>query len=59
MSIESRKPPVEMSPEEFQLAGHKLVDQITAFLASLPELAGGSRQIPGRDSKGPGGPDPS
>jgi aromatic-L-amino-acid decarboxylase len=37
MNIESRKSPVEMSPEEFQAAGHMLVDQIAAFLASLPE----------------------
>ena len=37
MNIESRKPPVEMSPEEFQAAGHMLVDQIAAFLSSLPE----------------------
>lgn len=37
MNIESRKAPVEMSPEEFQAAGHRLVDQITAFLASLPQ----------------------
>jgi aromatic-L-amino-acid decarboxylase len=36
MNIESRKPPVEMSPEEFQAVGHKLVDQIAAFLATLP-----------------------
>ena len=37
MNIKSRKAPVEMSPEEFQAAGHRLVDQITAFLASLPQ----------------------
>jgi len=36
MYIEPRRPPVEMSPEEFQAAGHMLVDQIAAFMASLP-----------------------
>ena len=46
MNIESRKPPVEMSPEEFQAAGHMLVDQIAAFLSSLPERPVASGKSP-------------
>jgi glutamate/tyrosine decarboxylase-like PLP-dependent enzyme len=32
----SRKAPLEMTPEAFREAGHRLVDEIAAFLGSLP-----------------------
>jgi aromatic-L-amino-acid/L-tryptophan decarboxylase len=32
-----RVSPLEMTPDEFRVAGHRLVDRIAEFLASLPE----------------------
>ena len=32
----TRHAALEMSPDEFREAGHRLVDEIAAFLASLP-----------------------
>jgi hypothetical protein len=34
--LTSRAAPVEMTPEAFREAGHRLVDEIAAFLESLP-----------------------
>lgn len=34
--VEARHAALEMSPEEFRAAGHKLVDEIAAFLDSIP-----------------------
>ncbi len=34
--IESRRAALDMSPEEFRSAGHRLVDEIAAFLESIP-----------------------
>lgn len=34
--LERRKAPLEMGPEEFRKAGHQLVDDLAAFLDSLP-----------------------
>ncbi len=34
--LRRRAPALEMSPEQFREAGHRLVDEITAFLKSLP-----------------------
>ena len=31
-----RDAPLEMTPDEFRVAGHRLVDDIAAFLESLP-----------------------
>jgi len=36
-SINDRKAPVEMTPDEFRAAGYQVIDQIADFLASLPE----------------------
>ncbi|CAN5409912.1 aspartate aminotransferase family protein [soil metagenome] len=35
--LQERRAPLEMSPEEFRAHGHRLVDRIAEFLASLPE----------------------
>src|SRR5579863_8874836 len=35
--IEARRAAIEMSPEEFRVAGHRLVDRIAEFLGSLPQ----------------------
>jgi aromatic-L-amino-acid decarboxylase len=35
--FEVRRAALEMSPEEFRAAGHKLVDEIAAFLESIPQ----------------------
>ncbi|MFW6074437.1 MAG: aspartate aminotransferase family protein, partial [Chloroflexota bacterium] len=34
---EQRDIPLAMSPDEFREAGHALIDQISEFLATLPE----------------------
>ena len=34
--IERREAPLEMSPEEFRAAGHRLVERIADLLGSLP-----------------------
>jgi hypothetical protein len=35
-NLRNRKAPLEMTPEAFREAGHRLVDEIAAFLESLP-----------------------
>ena len=37
MVSKDRAAPIEMSPDEFRAAGHKMVDTIAEFLASLPD----------------------
>ncbi|MEO8289254.1 MAG: aminotransferase class V-fold PLP-dependent enzyme [Chloroflexota bacterium] len=37
--LETREAPLEMDPEQFRAAGHRLVDQIAAFMARIPEGA--------------------
>lgn len=37
-TLQHRKAPMEMRPEEFRRLGHLLIDQVADFLASLPEL---------------------
>lgn len=36
-SLARRVAPIEMSPNDFRAAGHRLIDHIADFLASLPE----------------------
>jgi aromatic-L-amino-acid decarboxylase len=36
-TISSRRSPLAISPDEFRIAGHQLIDRIAAFLDSLPE----------------------
>ncbi|HEV2424341.1 MAG TPA: aminotransferase class V-fold PLP-dependent enzyme [Terriglobia bacterium] len=55
--VEARHAALEMSPEEFRAAGHKLVDEIAAFLESIPNrrvvppvTPRGLRQALGTDS---------
>ena len=45
--LRNRRAPLEMSPEAFREAGHRLVDGIAAFLESLP----GRPVSPGRDAE--------
>jgi aromatic-L-amino-acid decarboxylase len=35
--LQRRQAPIEMSPEEFRAAGHRLVDRIAEFLESIPK----------------------
>ena len=55
--LEVRRAALEMGPEEFRAAGHKLVDEIAAFLESIPRrpvvppvTPRGLRQVMGTDS---------
>ena len=43
----TRNSPLEMSPDDFRALGHKLVDQVADFLASLPARRVTSGESPG------------
>ena len=47
-SLRGRSAPLEINPEQFRALGHALVDQIAAFLESLPDRPVSTAETPSR-----------